>query len=593
MARMLPPLSDGFVFRSQAERDVYTWLSSETPKEWVVLHSVWLRRSQKKEHAEIDFLVLTDTACLCLEVKGHNVWRDHEGTWHFEDLEGSKSRTSNEGPFDQAREAYYSARRTLEHFHRKDLFFDRVWGYGVITPDCTLDVRKGDGWVAPEMLIDSSRYPNDAMAAIGELVDYWEADKKDRKRNFGRSEKELKPLSEADRNEIMQIFRREITVLEGYGVSAQNSLREANALTEQQYLGLDFLRANPRILMHGLAGTGKTMLAVEQARRASVKGDVLFVCFNKNLAEKLAASARDSEQRGVTYLNYHQLVISLAKQSGLEPDIAEDWEEFNAHAADLVLASLERLGDRFEPYHYLVVDEAQDLMSADFFSALDLLLIDGLDAGSWLVSLDPGQTLYREQFDPAMLERLEGCSAQFDLVINCRNTRQIASYVSGISQISANEVRSVDGPHVEFNYFDNYADYENLLRSYVNKIVADYRASGTHLGELTLLVSDKRFAEDLSPATQSKLLVPIVPYTAMRDSQAVAWSSIHGFKGLESTAAIVVFNGDLSSEEERILFYVAGSRARVSLIILVPASADDAIDRALPRVMELLSSAQI
>jgi hypothetical protein len=591
MARMLPPLSDGFVFRSRAERDVYAWLSSETPDEWVVLHSVWLRRSQQKEHAEIDFLVLTDTACLCLEVKGHKVWRDGEGSWHFETLDGSKSEIRNEGPFDQAREAYYSARRTLEAFDQKHLFFNRVWGYGVITPDCALDVRKGDGWVAPEMLIDSRRYPNDAVAAIDELVDYWETDKKEHKRNLGRSETELKPLSEADRNEIMQIFRREISVLEGYGVSAQNSLREANALTEQQFLGLDFLSANPRILMHGLAGTGKTMLAVEQARRASVKGEVLFVCFNKNLAEKLAANARDSEQRGVTYLNYHQLVISLAKQSGLEPDIAEDWQEFNAKAADLVLASLERLGDRFKPYHYLVVDEAQDLMSADFFSALDLLLTDGLDAGSWLVSLDPGQTLYRQQFDPAMLERLELRSARFDLAINCRNTKQIASYVSGISQISANEVRSVDGPHVEFNYFDNYVEYEKLLRGYLNKIVADYRESGTQLEEVTLLVSDKRFAEDLSPATKSKLLVPIKPYSAQRDSQAVAWSSIHGFKGLESTAAIVVFNGDLNSEEQRILFYVAGSRARVSLIILVPASAEKAIDKARPLIGKLLSSA--
>ena len=240
MARMLPPVSDGFVFRSQAEEDVYAWLSSETPEEWVVLHSVWLRRSQRKEHAEIDFLVLTDTACLCLEVKGGKVWRDRDGSWHFETLNGSKSDIRNEGPFDQAREAYYSVRRTLEHFDRKDLFFDRFWGYGVITPNCTLDVRKGDAWLAPQLLIDSRRYPNDALAAIGELVDYWEADKKERKRNLGRSETELKSLSEADRNEIMQIFRREITVLEGYGVSAQNSLREANALTEQQYLGLDF-----------------------------------------------------------------------------------------------------------------------------------------------------------------------------------------------------------------------------------------------------------------------------------------------------------------------------------------------------------------
>ena len=61
-----------------------------------------------------------------------------------------------------------------------------------------------------------------------------------------------------------------------------------NMLLKEQYNILDFLDEHPTAVINGAAGTGKTMVAVEKARRHSVQGDsVLFLCFNRMLRDHL------------------------------------------------------------------------------------------------------------------------------------------------------------------------------------------------------------------------------------------------------------------------------------------------------------------
>src|SRR5690606_23793305 len=60
-------------------------------------------------------------------------------------------------------------------------------------------------------------------------------------------------------------------------------------LTLQQFTVLEFIESKPRALIAGCAGSGKTMLAIEKARRLGEQGKrVLFTCYNKALAEWLA-----------------------------------------------------------------------------------------------------------------------------------------------------------------------------------------------------------------------------------------------------------------------------------------------------------------
>ena len=64
-----------------------------------------------------------------------------------------------------------------------------------------------------------------------------------------------------------------------------------NALIKEQSNLLNYLEDQRSAVINGAAGTGKTMIAVEKARRHSVKGEqVLFLCFNVKLKEYLEST---------------------------------------------------------------------------------------------------------------------------------------------------------------------------------------------------------------------------------------------------------------------------------------------------------------
>jgi hypothetical protein len=65
-------------------------------------------------------------------------------------------------------------------------------------------------------------------------------------------------------------------------------------LTQEQYHVLDGLSENDRVLVRGGAGTGKTLLAIEEARRQARGGRrVVLFCFNRQLAAFLAGTVKD------------------------------------------------------------------------------------------------------------------------------------------------------------------------------------------------------------------------------------------------------------------------------------------------------------
>ena len=77
----------------------------------VALHSLLLPEHQYKLTAEIDFVLVLENALLVVEVKGASV-ACREGLWTYFDRQGH-SRTSREGPFQQANSAMYALRTSL------------------------------------------------------------------------------------------------------------------------------------------------------------------------------------------------------------------------------------------------------------------------------------------------------------------------------------------------------------------------------------------------------------------------------------------------------------------------------------------------
>jgi superfamily I DNA/RNA helicase len=100
---------------------------------------------------------------------------------------------------------------------------------------------------------------------------------------------------------------------------AEDLLEEHEALihlTGEQGLLLARMGRTPRLAVTGCAGSGKTMLAVEHARRlARADTKVLFVCFNRGLAEYVRARETKS---GIVVQTFHGICHQLARKAKLK-----------------------------------------------------------------------------------------------------------------------------------------------------------------------------------------------------------------------------------------------------------------------------------
>lgn len=572
---------------SQAERDVLDALA-KLPADWMVIHSLWLKTHRVKLHAEADFVVITNCAVLILEIKGGLVWRDDEG-WQFQSKSGRTKKTKKEGPFDQARGAYYALREHLIANGRKELFDEFIWGYGVICPECSLHVPDGDAFVDPSMLLDERGFLGGMMSFLEALSNYWalryeRGDIPSVKTHKCRN----KLISPSKRSVILFALRPAFELVIGPGASSAHAERDLIELTEHQLAALDFISLEPRNLLFGSAGTGKTILAVEQARRKAAEGKkVLLLCFNKLLAKKLQSRFSAEESRLIDVGSYHQIVLSLCRKKGLVIPLAEDWENFCASLRDAYEEIFSTI-DQKDLYDFVVVDEAQDLMSEEFMDLIDLLLIGGLKQGSWMMACDKQQAIFRGNFNQKLLDELEAIARKTPLRINCRNTRQIAAYVSGLSGIGPQETRGVEGEMPVIRFFEGKDDYLRILRKVVNEIIVSFQDAGLPVSEIAILYGSSEFVPP--EIFKAGFFLRMAVRTEAQDVLApehVQACSIQGFKGLEAKAIVLVGIHDLSSASWRDIYYVGSSRAKTNLRMILPVTCNE-VKTAIPEILKLL-----
>jgi superfamily I DNA and RNA helicase len=203
------------------------------------------------------------------------------------------------------------------------------------------------------------------------------------------------------------------------------------------------MASNPRTIVRGPAGTGKTVLAVERARQLSDEGrKVLFLTFNQLLARHLSAGMTHEGRGGnVEVWHAHSLFRDIIGKAGLKARLSagSESDEFYSHLFPAIFCDAVLESD-FPCWDAIVIDEAQDLLTPEYLDAFDLILRDGLRQGNWHMFLDPLQNLYSTDVQAAVSERLRESHPVFDdLWENCRNTMEVAiqtSIISGLSHAS-------------------------------------------------------------------------------------------------------------------------------------------------------------
>ncbi|MGW2009385.1 NERD domain-containing protein [Streptomyces nigrescens] len=499
--------------RSRAERSVFAALKAIPDQQSVALHSVHLGRHRTKRVGEIDFVVITPDILLFIEVKGGRVVQE-DGKWYYGPA--GREEGPKESPFAQASGGMHEFERKLGTLIGDLRGLGVPSGYLVITTDIDLD-RTTE--FEPEQYLGRTAYDGSRGLAKGieRATRFW----------LGRNRWARTPIPSDVRRRMLDAIRPDFDLVP----NLQSRLTDLDVaferLTNEQMDRLDELESNPRLIWTGGAGTGKTFLAAEAARRKSAVGSVLFTCASSTLASHMTRILADD---AITVLPFDRLY------------------EVEHRAFD-----------------HLIVDEAQDLMAFDSLGVLEELVSGGLENGRWIFMLDQNnQVLTPDAYDSEAWDYLSTLGSVYGpMKRNCRNTVQIVKQVQLFTGADLGVASAGEGEPAQFVYPQDAHHEVDLLDSYVSQLVEQ----DVSLRDITLLSASGNW--ETSSARLSQRASKIQRFTDVVGSEhtrhRLTWSSIADFKGHESHIVCLI---DLEPEqlEGRLdTIYVAWTRARAQL----------------------------
>lgn len=275
------------------------------------------------EHAnnifgEIDFVILCNEGVLCLEVKGGQVSR-RKGVWEFTNRYGKISR-KNEGPLQQVQGDMQSLRQYMvRRLGNYDPLVRYQYVCAVAMPDCRFGATGVGIDVVPEILVDAKQ-PWNLDSLVDQAFGYW------RQSCIEKHGFEGGRLTDAENDKMANLLRGDFHFVPSMKDTVERTVKELCALTAEQYEVLESLFENPRTMVSGVAGAGKTLIAMEQARRAYWEGkSVLYLCYNHNIAQYVQYQF----EKDRVYIEAVTLHAFMMRTCGVEwsPDLSQHFYE--------------------------------------------------------------------------------------------------------------------------------------------------------------------------------------------------------------------------------------------------------------------------
>ncbi len=552
--RMLPPYLGKTI--SNAERKIFHSISTSKELDgWYCLHSLGVSNHLYKREGEIDFLLIGEAGIFTIEVKGGRVHREN-GLWKFTDRYGRVT-DKRESPFSQSQSAMYSIRQDIAQKYGPEA--NRLlFGYGVAFPDIKFTTESPE-W-SQNWVYDNRDTGSAFNVYMTRLISSWKS-----------QQKNYKPLDGKTIKEIVQYLRGDFETVVPISVGIEESEAELIKLTDEQISSLDAMQDNPRVIFQGAAGTGKTLIAVEQARRNASKGlSTLMLCYNKYLAAYLRQAIEDEGlQEFVSVKSIHSYFYEALSRAGLKPELEAlkknltSQEVYTKAYPELFIKAWKDS----EQYDSLIIDEAQDVLTDAYIEPFTRILKNGLDKGSWYMFLDPeNQKDIFARLDNEVFQKLKNTSTSFTLTVNCRNTKPIALQTEILSGISTAKVKKVEGVPVQYIWYENEAEQSVKVTEAINRVLDQ----GVKAGDITLL-SPLRYSSSVAGSGKLRTKAPLyhldTDNVTVQPEDRIAYTSIQSYKGLEAPVIVITDITELDDDWNRVVNYVGLTRARTALIV--------------------------
>lgn len=524
MAKMIPDTPMPGEFNgSYGEEKVYEALK-DLPPEYIVFHSVhWQKRkiSGNVMWGESDFTVFNPKrGLIVIEVKSGGIRHDDNG-WHQKNTMTHEEKRMKD-PLAQAERSKFTF---VDLLAEQDMRHHTYWVESAVWFPSVESVEKIGAMppsYAPEIVLTEKDLKN-VKYSIEKMFDFYGMDKK----TF---------FNKADEVNVVNLLSPSFKVIPS--ISAQISEQEYmfNRMTQEQSFLLDYLEEQDVAAIQGGAGTGKTMLALQKAKRISATGKVLFLCFNKLLLESLKSSPENATYN-IDFYNLPGLVC--AKTGGSDAGGNEGISDY-----------LNSVDPSTWEYSHIIIDEGQDF----YEEHLEILsTIAELMQGCFYVFYDKNQLVQQRQ----SLDWVKTVECRLILSANCRNTKNIA--------ITSNKSLGIDKVKMRLevagskpNFYINQSKGQVLEN--IAKLIRKYTDNGIQKKDIVILTvktEESSILTGISSVGNYKL-------SSDFEGKNILFTSARKFKGLEASVVILVDvdHRTFQIEEERRVFYVGASRAK-------------------------------
>lgn len=573
MARMIPSVISPEV-KSNAERRIFEWFRDDIETEgWIVLHSLGIANHRTVLYGELDFFVIAPKlGVFALEVKGGRVKRE-DGIWYYTNKYGQTS-SKKRGAFEQANEGVFSLFDSVKKKCGINSPLSKLlFGTGVMFPDITFYVDDIDGeqW----QVFDQ----NDGKNVSGFIRRLSKNAKMKWEDKYGTINPDKLPNTK-DVREFANVLRGDFDKAVSIFTQIDYAEKELITLTDEQLKCLDQLEDNSRCLIQGPAGTGKTLLAIEEVKKSVANGEkVAFFCFNTMLGNWLKSyfDEIDESLRPEFVGTFHSFLYRIVNPTEIGSNYQKCGNIQRFYREEMPLIALEALEKKEMNFDKIVVDEAQDLLNSDYLNIMDLILKGGISRGKWSMFADfEMQAIFSRNGNPKEMKALleERTSfIKYKLRINCRNTKPIGNeikYVTGFDNLDYLWTK-IKGPPVNYITYQNIKDQKEKLED----LLAKLKIEKIENHKITIL-SPVKWENSV---VDSLNIGQIKRYkTGVKNS--ILFSTIQAYKGLENSVIILI---DIETFEQEKLMYVGLSRARTVLYVLETENADKERNKLLMR----------
>ena len=564
MPKIIPKV-DPALIQLEPERRVAEALCTQLPSNAVIFHSYpWLRpeRDIRRDgevlrEGEADFIVLhPGFGIVVIEVKGGDVFFDprtmdwgrrgatHEVKDPFE--QASKNLRAVE---DLLKKRYFNSYTDLPFSRARCVIFPHCEYTGTLPPGADANIL----FKASDLACIANK-----IEKLFKLQPYVPA----------------KALSDTVLDGIVQGLTSTFKLVPALWAEIQDQERKIFKLTESQQLIIKALDEKSRVAVKGVAGSGKTMLAMSKARDfADQDKRVLFVCFNEMLSLFLNDQLPDKYKDKIVIRNFHKLCKEWVESAGLKwPRKFDEDEFFKVEAPKLLENAADLISDK--SFDSIVADEGQDFFPAwwDSIQLLNKKLTDG----DLYIFYDPDQTIFNRKNTLLSKDRKEACipklTASITLPINCRNTSKIAGTCGQIlgKKIEVNSEAPIGVPPV-FVFAEDSVKQKNAAI----KQVADWTSLQNKLVPKQIAIItrgniDKSSLKDVEAISGYPVVRTLREW---KSNEGILLTSLYKFKGLEADAMIFVdvVQPDVKAPDSGFgpeHFYVGCSRAKHLLTII-------------------------